>query len=154
MIEFHSLGITDTHRLAKSVASILKVGDSICLSGDLGAGKTEFTRALAESLGVSTQYISSPSFTIVNEYKAAECSVQHFDLYRLKSYEQLDDIGYLEMLEADAINIIEWGKLFSEYLPYEYLDITISIGDNNSRYIQISGIGIRGEQLEKELDSK
>ncbi len=102
----------ETEKLGASLAERLHAGDYIALRGDLGAGKTAFTRGLIRRFlpGVS---VKSPSYTLVNEYRGAECPIYHFDMYRIESEDDLFSIGYYDYLE-DGICIVEW----SEKIPY------------------------------------
>ena len=114
----------ETSNIAKAFAKKLKKGDVVCLSGDLGTGKTAFVQALASALGV-TDYVSSPTFTIVNCYEG-NLPVYHFDVYRIADPDEMYEIGYEEYVYGDGISVIEWPELISEILPEERYDITIS----------------------------
>ena len=101
-----------------------KAGDIYCLSGDLGVGKTVFTRGFAKGLGVEEEYITSPTFTIINEYKG-RLNLYHFDVYRIGSIEEMDDTGYEEYFFGDGVCLIEWAELIEEIIPPEAVWINI-----------------------------
>lgn len=153
MKEFLAGSLAETQKLAQYLATLLEPGDNICLDGDLGAGKTTFTKALAVALGIPANEVTSPTFTIVQEYNTQHFIVQHFDLYRLDSPAQLDAIGYLEMLDNGCVNIIEWSELFPEYLPADYVDVDIKYINENMRLYRIFGVGTRSQALVKELEN-
>jgi tRNA threonylcarbamoyladenosine biosynthesis protein TsaE len=107
------------------------------LHGDLGAGKTTLIKALCEALGVADA-TSSPSFAIVNEYRAASgAPVYHFDLYRLRDARELLDIGFEEYLDSGAYCFIEWPELAEELLPQDVLHLTIEAADSGLRTIRM-----------------
>lgn len=118
-IEIHSLA--QTRSLGLALASKLKPGMMITLSGDLGAGKTTFTKALGEGLGVK-KTINSPTFTILKIYQG-KMPMYHIDAYRLEGITQ--DLGFEEYFEYDGICVIEWPHYIEDQLPNERLDITI-----------------------------
>lgn len=122
-MEFISKSIRDTQQIAFKFAEELKPGDILALRGDLGAGKTAFTAGIVDGLGLSNS-VSSPTFTIVNEYLKGNIPVYHFDLYRLKDEDDLYDIGIDEYLYGDGICIFEWPELV-ERLAESYYDIEI-----------------------------
>ncbi len=101
-----------------------KAGDIYCLSGDLGVGKTVFTRGFAKGLGVEEEYITSPTFTIINEYEG-RLNLYHFDVYRIGSIEEMDDTGYEEYFFGDGVCLIEWAELIEEIIPPEAVWINI-----------------------------
>ena len=109
-MEFISNNIIETQAIAKEFAKSLAAGDVIFLNGDLGAGKTAFTAGLAEGLGISNS-ISSPTFTIVNEYLNGKTPLYHFDLYRLCDEDELYDIGVEEYIYGNGICVLEWPDL-------------------------------------------
>lgn len=111
----------ETINLAKKIASQLTKKDIIVLTGDLGSGKTKFTQGILEYFGLANE-ISSPTFTIVNEYPTPLCPLYHFDVYRLQSIEEFYAIGGDEYFE-NGICIIEWGEIIQEALPNDYLQI-------------------------------
>lgn len=111
----------ETINLAKKIASQLTKKDIIILTGDLGSGKTKFTQGILEYFGLANE-ISSPTFTIVNEYPTPLCPLYHFDVYRLQSIEEFYAIGGDEYFE-NGICIIEWGEIIQEALPNDYLQI-------------------------------
>ena len=111
----------ETINLAKKIASQLTKKDIIVLTGDLGSGKTKFTQGILEYFGLENE-ISSPTFTIVNEYPTPLCPLYHFDVYRLQSIEEFYAIGGDEYFE-NGICIIEWGEIIQEALPNDYLQI-------------------------------
>ena len=120
----------DTINYAKKLATQLKKGDIIVLNGDLGSGKTKFTQGLLSFFGLENE-ISSPTFTIVNEYNAT-VPIYHFDVYRLQDVEEFYAIGGTEYFEK-GICIIEWGKIIQEALPNNYIEIQFekdSLNDN------------------------
>lgn len=102
-------------------------GDVVSLSGDLGAGKTVFVQGLARSLGVET-HVTSPTFTIIHEYRG-RYPIVHLDVYRLNSFQEVLDLGYEELLDPEAILIIEWGDAVSPLLPRRFLGVEILRGD-------------------------
>src|SRR5699024_9416950 len=112
----------ETIRLAEKLASLLKPGDVITLEGDLGAGKTTFTKGIARRLGVK-RVVNSATFTIVKEY-AGELPLYHMDVYRLEDSEE--DIGFSDYFDGDGISVVEWAQYIKDYLPGEYLNINIS----------------------------
>lgn len=111
----------DTIHLAKKIATQLTLKDTIVLTGDLGSGKTKFTQGILEHFGLAHE-ISSPTFTIVNEYTTPICPFYHFDVYRLQSIEEFYAIGGEEYFEH-GICIVEWGEMIQEALPNNYLQI-------------------------------
>ena len=118
----------ETKELAKKFASNLSVGDIVVLSGDLGSGKTKFTEGLLSFWGLENE-ISSPTFTIVNEYSNDKVNIYHFDVYRLSDVDEFYAIGGPEYFEK-GISIIEWGEMIEEILPENYIKINILKDDN------------------------
>jgi tRNA threonylcarbamoyladenosine biosynthesis protein TsaE len=104
--------------------------------GTLGAGKTTFIQGFAKGLGVGVDdYVRSPTFALVHVYHG-RVSLYHFDLYRLSSCDEVQDIGFEEYLDADGVVIIEWPDKFPEILPPIRLEISIRIGDSDRRWLQ------------------
>lgn len=125
----------DTHAVARELASTLKAGDVLLLSGNLGAGKTAFVRGLAEGLGIDPDEVSSPTFTLVHEYRGGRLSLYHVDLYRLDRA-ATDDLGLEEMGVADGVLAIEWPDRLTHPLPAT-LPIEIAIVDERTRRIEV-----------------
>ncbi len=137
----------DTKQLAQKYASILKTGDVIVLSGDLGSGKTKFTEGFLTYYGLENE-ISSPTFTIVNEYKKDSINIYHFDVYRLEDSSEFYAIGGDEYFE-NGICIIEWGELIEDALPKDYIKIDFSRDSNNvdERTLNIQSIGQKYDKI-------
>ena len=135
--EFTSKNETDTKNFAKAIASKLQKQDIIVLTGDLGSGKTKFTEGILSYFGLEDE-ISSPTFTIVNEYKKDNLELYHFDVYRLEDSSEFYEIGVEEYFE-NGICIIEWCDLIKDALPKDYLHITFSkdATDPNIRILNI-----------------
>jgi len=127
----------ETFELAVNFAKTLEAGSVICLSGDLGAGKTVFAKGICSALDV-TEYISSPTFTIVNEYEG-KMRVFHFDMYRIEDEDELIEIGYDEYLASGGICIIEWPENIKNSLPKKRIEVSIlrdlSVGDDVRKVI-------------------
>ena len=109
-MKFISNSPQETEKIAMDLSSKLNIGDVITLDGDLGAGKTAFTRGLARGLGI-TDNVVSPTFTIVNEYRHGKIPLFHFDVYRLESEDDLYDIGFEHYLSDGGICIVEWSQI-------------------------------------------
>lgn len=141
-MEYISNGYEETQSIAKAFALKLEAGDVLCMYGELGAGKTAFVQGLAEGLSIS-EPITSPTFTIVNEY-SGKIPLYHFDVYRISDSDEMYEIGYEEYIYGDGISVIEWPQLISDILPQKRYDITISKdyskGDNY-RIINIQEVG-------------
>lgn len=140
-MEYISNSEIDTIKLGKKIASQLKKGDIIILLGDLGSGKTKLTEGILSYFGLQNE-ISSPTFTIVNEYDTEKLKIFHFDLYRLADIDEFFAIGGEEYFEKGA-SIIEWGEMLEGYIPKKYLKLEFS-RDNvneNKRIIKIENIG-------------
>ncbi|MEC5425897.1 tRNA (adenosine(37)-N6)-threonylcarbamoyltransferase complex ATPase subunit type 1 TsaE [Virgibacillus sp. C22-A2] len=127
----------ETIKVAQKLALLLKPGNLITLEGDLGAGKTTFTKGIAGGLGVK-QTVSSPTFTIIKEYKG-ELPLYHMDAYRLEHSDE--DIGFSEYFNGNGISVVEWAQFIEEFLPEERLAIKISYFDEHSRIIEFNPIG-------------
>ena len=137
---FTSHNSSETMKFASELASTLHVGDVVVLSGELGAGKTKFTEGFLKYFGLDNQ-ISSPTFSIVNEYKKDNIHIYHFDFYILEDVDEFYAIGGEEYFSS-GICIIEWGEIIEEALPNNYIKITFEkdISDENLRYLKIEYI--------------
>lgn len=146
-IIFKSNSENETKELAKKFASTLKKGDIIVLSGELGSGKTKFTEGFLSYFGLEDE-ISSPTFTIVNEYKKENINIYHFDVYRLEDSSEFYAIGGEEYFE-NGICIIEWGELIDDALPKEYIKINFSrdLNHDNLRILNIQSIGEKYDNI-------
>ncbi|HOQ01637.1 MAG TPA: tRNA (adenosine(37)-N6)-threonylcarbamoyltransferase complex ATPase subunit type 1 TsaE [Acetivibrio clariflavus] len=136
----------ETVQVGKVLGSILEKGDVVLLSGDLGTGKTAFTKGIALALGVE-DYITSPTFTIVNEYRG-NIPLYHFDVYRIADPDEMYDIGFEEYLYGDGVVVIEWAELIRDILPDEFVLVKIEKNPElglNSREIEIDFIGKKYE---------
>lgn len=109
------------------LGEILKSGDVVCLTGDLGAGKTTLTKAIAVGLGID-DYVTSPSYTIVNEYEG-RLPLYHFDVYRINDAEEMYELGYEDYFFGSGVCIIEWAGMVEDLLPEERIWIEIYQGD-------------------------
>lgn len=122
----------ETIEIGKNIAKNLKKGDVIVLTGDLGSGKTKLTEGILTYFGLEKE-ISSPTFTIVNEYYAENLNIFHFDVYRLEEAEEFSAIGGEEYFEKGAC-IIEWGEMIETMLPKAYTQITFSRDIENENF--------------------
>ena len=127
--EFISKNEADTKQLAKKLAAKLKPKDVVVLTGELGSGKTKFTEGFLSYFGLENE-ISSPTFTIVNEYKKNDLNIYHFDVYRLRDSSEFYEIGGEEYFE-NGFCLIEWGELIEDALPNDYIHITFKKDDKN-----------------------
>jgi tRNA threonylcarbamoyladenosine biosynthesis protein TsaE len=123
----------ETQNVARDLAAQLKPGDVVLLSGNLGAGKTAFVRGLAAGLGIDPEEVSSPTFTIVHEYRGGRVTLYHVDLYRLEKT-ATDDLGLEEMGVADGVLAIEWPDRLTHEMPGAR-SVTIEIVDDTTRRI-------------------
>jgi tRNA threonylcarbamoyladenosine biosynthesis protein TsaE len=133
------LTIPSISELSSAAESILNFSDSnkiLLFYGDMGAGKTTLIKAICERLGV-TDMVTSPTFSIVNEYVGAENKIYHFDFYRLKNQAEALDMGYEEYFYSDAWCFIEWPEKIPDLLPESFVSINIKMMADNSRQITI-----------------
>lgn len=134
----------ETIELAQNFESEKFENMVICLDGDLGSGKTVFTKGIANGLGID-ENITSPTFTIIKEYTNGEMPLYHMDVYRLDG--KVEGIGIEEYYNKGGIVIIEWAKTIKDYLPDERLEITFKVIDENKRLLIIKPYGKKYEEL-------
>lgn len=124
-MEYDSLSEKDTYEMGFRLGKEAKKGEIYCLSGDLGTGKTVFTKGFAKGLGIE-EPVSSPTFTIVQEYKEGRLPLYHFDVYRIADIEEMEEIGYEDYFYGDGVCFIEWAELIKELLPNSIRNICIT----------------------------
>ena len=138
-MQFVTNSEVETEALGVRLADELKAGAVIAFTGDLGAGKTAFTRGLARGLGVGGR-VTSPTFTIVNEYEGGRLPLFHFDMYRLGSSDELFDIGWEDYLNRGGVCAVEWSENVSDALEEDAISVEICRGESyNQRIITIEG---------------
>ena len=135
-----SKSVEETINAGAKFAKGLKKGDCVALIGDLGAGKTVFTKGVAGGLGVkNARYVNSPTFVIIKEYKG-RLPLYHFDLYRLDSHSGFDDMNYEEYFYGDGVTVIEWADKIRELLPGRYWEVSLKATDEKQREIKIKRV--------------
>jgi tRNA threonylcarbamoyladenosine biosynthesis protein TsaE len=152
MKEFKTFSAKETAHIGIKLGKGLRPGDVVCLNGELGTGKTAFTGGIAESMGI-TGYITSPTFSIVNEYNG-KIQLYHFDVYRVAHVDEMFEIGFEEYLEGNGVVVIEWAELIKTVLPNEcvWVNIKKKLDDGlNTRIIDIEFIGDRYHGYEEKL---
>lgn len=139
MLSYTTNSPAETHALAKRIGAAVKPGTCIAFFGGMGAGKTTFTRGLAEGIGLP-DLVSSPTFALVNEYHAAGCMpVYHFDMYRVTSPEALETTGFWDYPQENSVFVIEWAENIADELPQPVLKITITGSGEQPRQITVEG---------------
>ena len=134
-------GADETLALASSLGCLLRGGDVVALSGDLGAGKTVFAKGVGRALGI-TERVVSPTFTVVREYDAPTPLV-HVDVYRLDHLQELHDLGFDDLVGEEAVTVVEWGDRVSAVLPSDRLRVRLEAGDgDDERVVSIDAAGI------------
>lgn len=139
--------LVETEAIAKILASKLFPGTLITMTGDLGAGKTTFTKFLGKAIGI-VKTINSPTFNILKIYDG-DLRLYHIDAYRLEGIQQ--DLGFEEVFEDDGICIVEWPQFIEYALPKDRLEITITNGPGEQRIFSFNGIGTRYKNMEDQL---
>ncbi|WP_404357066.1 tRNA (adenosine(37)-N6)-threonylcarbamoyltransferase complex ATPase subunit type 1 TsaE [Cytobacillus firmus] len=145
--EFISKKPEDTMGFSEKLGSLLQPGDVLALEGDLGAGKTTFTKGLAKGLNI-TRNVNSPTFTIIKEYHG-RLPLYHMDVYRVE--DSFEDLGFDEYFDGNGVTVVEWAHLVKEQLPEELLTIYLFLDDHDSRRLVLKPQGRRYEELCKEI---
>ncbi|MBU3159305.1 tRNA (adenosine(37)-N6)-threonylcarbamoyltransferase complex ATPase subunit type 1 TsaE [Clostridium frigoris] len=131
-MEYIVTTVDETYKIGELIGSLVNSGDIICLIGDLGTGKTHLTKGIAKGLDIKDN-ITSPTFTIVNEY-TGRLKLYHFDVYRVNDPDEIEAIGFDEYIFSDGVSVIEWANYIEEIIPPNKLTITIeklpTLGDN------------------------
>lgn len=138
-----------TYDLGYKLGTLLRSGDVVCLTGDLGAGKTTLSKAIAKGLGVE-DCVTSPTFTIIHEYEG-RLPLYHFDVYRISNLEEMEDLGYEEYFYGEGVCLIEWASQIEELIPNKHLWIHIKKIDENTREIELEGRGAHFHRIIEEL---
>lgn len=146
-IRLETFAAEETQTLGRELAPALAPGDVISLTGDLGAGKTCFTQGVAAGLGIE-RAITSPTFNIIREYRG-RLPLYHFDVFRLRSADELLPLGYEDYFYGPGVTIIEWGDKIAELLPADYLRIEFhrTVEAEDKRLLIVSATGARSEIL-------
>ena len=140
-MEFITNSPAETEKIGAALGQVIPAGSIIAYRGDLGAGKTAFTRGLARGLGTA-EMVTSPTYTIVNEYLGGRCTLFHFDMYRLRSSDDLFDIGWDDYLDRCGVCAVEWSENVDDAME-DAIYVTIEKLEENARRITIEG----GENL-------
>lgn len=136
---YRTQSAAETEALGQKLAQRLQGGEVIAFTGDLGAGKTAFTRGLARGLGI-TDRVTSPTFTIVNEYEGGRLPLFHFDMYRLSSSDELYDIGWEDYLARGGVCAVEWSEIVEDALESDAIRVDIKNDGDDCRSITITGV--------------
>lgn len=144
-------GIEATQAFGRYLGKHMKPYDVLALIGDLGTGKTTFVKALAEGMGLSAE-VTSATFTIANIYEG-DPPLYHFDVYRLKDEDEFFEMGGEDLMDEAAVSAIEWADRIEGSLPEEYLALFFTRVDETTRTIEARGFGIRGKELEREVEN-
>lgn len=139
-----------TMAIGQKLADFLQPQDLILLDGDLGAGKTTFTKGLAKGLGIKRP-IKSPTFTIIREYQDGRIPLYHMDVYRLEEGGG-DDLGLEEYFNGDGVNVVEWSKFVADELPDKYLRIIFRRDDSQGDNVRTLTFEAKGDRFEKMID--
>ena len=140
MIRVRTSSVEDTRALAAALAPVLRPGDLVVLCGELGTGKTAFAQGVAAGLGVE-QRVTSPTFTMAHRYEG-DVTVNHLDVYRLDRLREADDLAVGELLDGDAVTMIEWGEAIRTELPRDYLEVTLGYGEgDDDRTLAFQALG-------------
>ena len=126
-MEYDSYSPENTFELAKKLGQDATAGEVVCLIGDLGVGKTLFSQGFAKGLSVE-EYVNSPTFTIVQEYEGNDdrrLKLYHFDVYRIEAPEEMEEVGFTDMIYGEGVSLIEWADMISDILPEHYIRVTI-----------------------------
>lgn len=150
-MEIISKSVSDTIKLGKLIAKNLKPQDIICLFGQLGTGKTVFTKGLASGLGIERKKVISPSFVLIREHTQARLPFYHFDLYRLKTPMDILGLGYEEYLYGQGVTVIEWADRLGCLMPKEFLRIDLKLLKNSYRSLKFSASGKHYKELLKRI---
>ncbi|MBC6004436.1 MAG: tRNA (adenosine(37)-N6)-threonylcarbamoyltransferase complex ATPase subunit type 1 TsaE [Paeniclostridium sordellii] len=148
MVKIYLENEEQTKEIGYKLGQLLTPKSVVCLIGDLGAGKTTMTQSLAKALEVD-DYITSPTFNIVNEYEG-RMPLYHFDVYRIGSSDEMYDIGFDEYIDGEGVCIIEWANLIEDILPNEYLYIEMNYKETGREMI-LTPKGEKYEEIVKEL---
>ena len=138
----------ETIALGERMAAYLRPGDVVVLNGDLGAGKTTFTKGIAKGLGIK-EIIKSPTFTIIHEYQDGRIPLYHMDAYRLENG-GAEDLGLDEYFDGDGVSVVEWAQFAEDELPDEFLAITFKRTDDESK--RILTFDPRGQHFQQMVD--
>lgn len=131
----------ETLALGEEVSQSLEIGDVLCLHGDLGAGKTHFVKGIARGLGINESKVNSPTFTLINEYQG-RFPIYHFDAYRLKSDQEILELGVEDYFYGNGVCLIEWPVNLQNFLPETAVHITILKDNETSRTFKFEHIGV------------
>jgi tRNA threonylcarbamoyladenosine biosynthesis protein TsaE len=154
-LELRAPAPEDTRAVGAALGPLLRAGDGVALTGDLGAGKTTFVSGVARGVGYEGA-VASPTFTLVREYRAERAHLLHVDVYRLDRVQDVVDLGLQDQLDDGAILLIEWGDAVESLLPEDHLVITFTAGSDETRRISVRGVGdawaARWERIEHDLE--
>ncbi len=135
----------DTREFGHQLAKQLKPGSVVALFGDLGTGKTTLTKYIGEGLGIK-EVITSPTFTIIQEYRNSKIPLYHFDVYRLQSEQELLELGYEDYFYGEGVTVIEWPEKIQNLLPLEMISVHIQYGDSDQQRKYLVE-GLDGDEL-------
>jgi tRNA threonylcarbamoyladenosine biosynthesis protein TsaE len=147
----------DTRELAAAIAPLVRGGDVILLAGELGSGKTVFAQGLGRALGVEGP-ITSPTFTLIHEYDTPELRIMHADLYRLDRMQEVIDLGIGELVDDEAVALVEWGDLAEAAFASDFLEVRFAYveGEDDTRLVSARPVGaawaVRLPALQRALD--
>ncbi len=153
VLRLATTSVQQTQALAAALSTLAEAGDLIVLSGEMGAGTTAFTQGFARGLGI-TEAVTRPTFTIVREHTGGRLNLHHLDVYRLDHLREVGDLGLAEMLEEEAVMLVEWGDAVLPALGDERLEVALSFDDmdhDDHRSIEIRGRGHRWQARQRSL---
>lgn len=141
MLVARTTDVAETKALAAALAELTRPGDLLLLSGDLGAGKTAFAQGFGRGLGID-EPITSPTFTLAREYQGGRLRLHHLDVYRMEDITELFDVDLPELLDDEAVVLVEWGDAIVAAVPADYLEVALRLGEgDDDRILQLRPVG-------------
>jgi tRNA threonylcarbamoyladenosine biosynthesis protein TsaE len=134
---WESFSVEETMDVARQIAALLSPGDCVAIFGELGAGKTQLVRGIVEALGGDGRQVSSPTFTLVHAYETPKMPVIHIDAYRIRGTDEVEGIGFAELLNQHGVTLIEWAQRVEGALPAKRFEVRLVATDESTRWITL-----------------